>query len=89
LDASTIYEYIDAASHGIESLLKDALYGIKVVQVAVNGVCGTTEVAYCIDSGKVWWYVVVGFTEYKTDSGTGLSKCDRTGSANTYAEISI
>ncbi len=67
----------------IESLLKDALYGIKVVQVAVNDVCGSTEVVNCIDGGKVWWRFVLGFTEYKTDSSTGLSKCNGAGSANT------
>lgn len=83
MDASTIYEDIYAASHDIESLLKDTLYGIEVVQVTMNEVCGGAKVMNCIDGGKVWWHMVRRFSEYKTDSGTGLSKCDRASSANT------
>jgi hypothetical protein len=42
LDASTVDKDINAASHGIQSLLKDAPYGIEVVQIAVNKLCGGT-----------------------------------------------
>jgi hypothetical protein len=42
LDASTVDKDINAASHGIQSLLKDAPYGIEAVQIAVNNLCGGT-----------------------------------------------
>jgi hypothetical protein len=42
LDASTVDKDIDTASHGIQSPLKHALYGIEVVQIAVNNLCGGT-----------------------------------------------
>ena len=42
MDASTVDKDINAASHGIQSLLKDAPYGIEVAQVAVNDLGGGT-----------------------------------------------
>jgi len=42
LDASTVDKDIDAASHDIQSPLKHALYGIEIVQIAVNNLSSGT-----------------------------------------------
>jgi hypothetical protein len=42
LDASTVDKDIDMVSHDIQSPLEHALYGIKVVQIAMNNLCSGT-----------------------------------------------
>lgn len=85
MDASTVDKDINAASHGVQSLLKDAPYGIQVVQIAVNDLRGGTQLPDGIDGGKVWWRIALGLTEDEAERCTSLGKCDCAGCADTFS----
>lgn len=90
MNASTVDQDIDAASHGVQSLLKEAPYGIKVVQIASNKLCcGTLALDGIdgVDSGKVQWRIVLRLTKDETKRGTRFGKCDRTCGADALVEI--
>jgi hypothetical protein len=53
LNASAIDKDINAASHGIQSFLKNVLYGIEVAQIAINKLCA--------DGVQVGWRIILWF----------------------------
>jgi hypothetical protein len=89
LDASTIDKDVDTASHGIQSPLKYALYGIEVVQIAVNNLCSGTQFPDGIDGVKVWWRFALRLTKDEANRCTGLGKSNCAGCTDTLIGVDI
>jgi hypothetical protein len=53
LDTSTIDKNVKLAVHYVESFLEDVFYGLEIIEIAVNNVCGGSERANSIQGFKV------------------------------------
>ena len=89
MDASTVDKDIDTASHGIQSPLKQAFYGIEVVQIAVNNLCGGTQFPDGIGGGKVWWRITLWLTKDEAKRCTSLGKCSCAGCTDALIGVDI